>query len=229
MPRIADDVAVLDRNLEAPLIESIPPILERAEIIQNKIAPYFPHVSLEAENYLRAIPAATQEKAMTIMDDICREVGQPTLSRRILSRNYRIAAAVETHIFTKKNREFEKKYKIDGNVDDQKGIKNSQALATGSGGIATLAFSVLGAVLPSPYGELFRNLSNLPDHAVRTYTTIKEGDLAKLSNDQSFFLNTVQAERQSTEGLKGVTEQLRQLILELMRLEMRSIESISQR
>lgn len=219
----------LDRTSEIASIESIPPILQKAELTQNKANRFIPNDSLEADNHLRAIPAEVQGKALSIMDDICKEVGQPTLSRRILERNNRIAAAVESHIYTKKNKEFEKKFKIEGNVQEQKGIKNTQALISGSGGIATLAFSVLGAMLPSPYGDLFRNLSNLPDPFVRAITTSYDGKLTPLSHEQSFFLNTVQSEKQAIESLKNLPEQLRQLILELMRLELRVVESISQR
>src|SRR5438105_3983430 len=104
----------LDRNSETASIESIPPILQKAELTQERANRYIPSDTLEAENHLRAIPAEIQGKALSIMDDICKEVGQPTLSRRILERNNRIAAAVESHIFTRKNKEFEKKYKIEG-------------------------------------------------------------------------------------------------------------------
>lgn len=213
-------------DIEAAAIESVPPVLQKAEIY-DIIAKRGIATDLQGENHRRAIPAEIQAKALSIMDDICKEVGHPTLSRRILERNNRIASAVESHIYTKKNKEFEKKCKIEGNVQEQKGIKNTQALWTGSGGIASLAFSALG-LLPS-YGELFRNLANLPDPFVRAITTSYDGKLTPLSHEQQFFLNNTQSEKQAIESLKNLPEQLRQLILELMRLEHRAIESISQR
>ncbi|MBS0630170.1 MAG: hypothetical protein JSS30_08135 [Verrucomicrobia bacterium] len=220
----------LNRQTETfEAIQVDPKILENAERLQQKIDPIFPSDSFEAnENHLRSLPPQIQQKAEAIMDEICKVVGHEPLSRRMMKRNQRIAEVVESHIFTKKNREWDKKNKIDGNVDDQKGIKYNQAYTQIGGGVSSLCFALLGVALPAPYGEAFKQLSNLnlPQYAVSAISTSYDGQQTPLSNEQSFFLNTIQTEKQSAESLKNLIEQLRNLDLELMRTENRSIESI---
>jgi hypothetical protein len=208
--------------------EIIPDILLKAEITQRIVDRKFPSDSLKGERNLTGIPRGEFNRAMEIVDKYCVESGYESPSRRILKTLSRISPVVESHGFMKKNREFEKKWKIEGNVQEQKSIQIHQGTANLVGGAATLGFNALSAVFPQ-WGDIFRGLSSLPQYAIPTVTNYFDAKRTPLSHEQSFFLNTTQAERQAIESLKQLPESLRNLALELMRLRVREAENIFQR
>lgn len=205
-------------------------ILDYAESIQNRVGGDIPTDSLRAdENHLRGIPSDIQEEAVAVIDKICKEVGHKPLSRRLLELCQRISEVAEQHILTKKNKEFEKKIEMGEKVQEQKSLKGWQATTHGVGGFGSAFLGIAGAFIGGAAGKVLGQMSQLARPGIDMFVTSIDGKLAPLSHEQSLFLNSVQSEKQATEGLKNLPEQLRNLILELTRLELRAIESIAQR
>jgi hypothetical protein len=214
-----------DAPAAAAAAEIIPDILRVDfidEVAQRKIS----RDSLKGERNLAGIRPEEFNRAMNIMDEICKEVGYESPSRRILKTLSRISPVVESHGFMKKNREFEKKWKIEGNVQEQKSIQIYQGTTNLIGGAASLVCKLLGAVTQL---GIFTTLGDIPQYGVPMFTNYFDAKRTPLSHEQSFFLNTTQAERQAIESLKQLPESLRNLALELMRLKVREAENIFQR
>lgn len=232
MPRIEDLSEVKRKSTEAEVAAAVAEIIPdhlRVDFIDGVAQRKISSDSLKGDRNLTGVAPGEFNRAMNIMDEICNIVGYESPSRSILKTLRRINPVVEDHGVMKKNRQHAEKWRIQGNVDDQKSIKMSQGTTHLGGGVASLVLTILGGVLPSPVGDLCRNLSNIPQYAVSTWNTYRDADLTKLGHDQSFFLNTTQAERQAIESLKQLPESLRNLVLELMRLKVREAENIFQR
>lgn len=210
----------------AAAAEIIPDIL-RVDFIDGVAQRKLSSDSLKGDRNLQGIQPGEFNQAMEIMDRYCEESGYESPSRRILKTLSRISPVVESHGLMKKNREFEKKWKIEGNVQEQKDIQINQGTTQLVGGAAALLFKLLGAV--PQWGGILSSLGDVPHYVVNTVDKYFDAKRTPKSHEQSFFLNTTQAERQAIESLKQLPESLRNLALELMRLKVREAENIFQR
>jgi hypothetical protein len=209
-----------------PVDTNYPKILEKAEQTQSQVR--IPSDSLKDDNHLKGIPSDLNAKRLALVDAICKEVGHESLSRMILRLTGRVAEVAEQHILQRRYRQRVKKDEIAGKVEQQKSLKMKQASTHGFGGFGTAALALV-TLLPEPLGPLAQNLMRLPEQIVQIIATKTDGKIIPLQHETSLFLQMTSSERQAIESLKNLPEQLRNLILELMRLELRAVESISQR
>ncbi len=205
-----------------------PDILQQAERRQQIADRFISSESLEDDNYLKGVNSDINTQAIAIIDKICEHQGQKTLSRLIFELVSRVSAVAESHILHTRNRNRNRKDKIDGKVEDQKSNKNWQAVAHGAEAFLGGFLSLAGA-LPIPVADLCRVLSSFPRPAMAMVISNLEGKNVEPQHESSLYLQEVQSAKQAIESLKQLPEQLRNLILELMRLELRAIEGISQR
>lgn len=199
--------------------------------MQDRIDPLRPKHSLSDENYLKHSKKLNEihTEAVVTIDKIMEHQGKKTLSRLIFELVSRVAEVAEQHILQKRNRERDRKDKIEAKVLDQKSIKNYQALTQGFGGAFMGVLGFAGAFIGGPVGDICKQLAGLPRPAMDMVISHLDGKVLPMQHESSLYLNSVQSEKQAVESLKNLPEQLRNLILELMRLELRAIESISQR
>lgn len=206
-----------------------PEILQQAERRQQIADRFISSDSLKDDNFLKGADSDLGTKAVAIIDKMCDHLGQKTLSRLISELCARVNEVAENNILHTRNRNRDRKDKIEGKVQDQKSIKNWQAFTHGMGGALTGFLGFAGAFIGGATGDVCKQLANLPRPAMDMVINHFDGKIIPLQHESSLYLNSVQSEKQAVESLKNLPEQLRNLILELMRLELRAIEGISQR
>lgn len=223
-----DAIHVQRKPTEAAAVAEIIPDHLKVDFIDGVAQRKISSDSLKGERNLRGIPKGEFNLAMDMTDKYCAEEGYESPSRSLLKTLRHVNPVVERCGTMKKDREFNRKWKTLENVEEQKGIQINQGTTNLVGGAATLALNVLSGIFPQ-WAELFRGLAGLPQYAIPTVTNYFDAKRTPLSHEQSFFLNTTQAERQAIESLKQLPESLRNLVLELMRLKVRETENIFQR
>ncbi len=67
----------------------------------------------------------------------------------------------------------------------------------------------------------------LSSSAAQSLISWMNGKETPLQFEQSFFLNSVSMEKQTIEGLKRMPDEVRQLVMELMRKELQAFEAIA--
>ena len=174
------------------------------------------------------IPEVVQEEVYNAIDNLGKDLGRPSISRRMLLMNHLIAELAEKHIAGKKDDEFQKKQKMKGNVGDQQSWMNWQAASSAAGGFAAPICALLGSVLGGSFGNALTKSSEFLPHVVGIPTKIIDGKMKPLEHERGYWVNTVSSEKQSQEGLKNIPEQLRNFVLEISRAEQKAFESMGQ-
>jgi len=201
-------------------------ILSQAERRQQIASRYISDEILSDTNHLKG---ANFDKPIATVDKICEHLGQRTLSRMIFELVSKVATVGEQHILQRRNRERDRKDKIEGKVEDQKAIKNWQATTHGiEGAFAGLMFFA-GLFIGGNVGKLMEQVAGLSRPAKEMVVNHFDGKLLPLQHESSLYLNEVQSAKQAIESLKNLPEQLRNLMLDLMRQELHAVQSVSQR
>ena len=185
--------------------------------------------ALSLQHSLEMLPSISPAVINTV-DDLCTLVGHKPASFRLLEINAKMMELFEKIIWKKENEEYTWQKEIGANVDKQQSKRNQQALSKGisgfGGSILLFAAAALG---DSPVSGILKGLAQLIPHGADAVERSLDASMVKLSHDQSFFLSTAQGEKQGKQGLTQALQQLRQLILELIRLETQSAQGIMQR
>lgn len=214
-----------------------PAMLEQMEATHRKLARHVDRVGgaeIPGIHRFKNVHPEIQTESVKIMDKILESYGKKPLSRRLLELNEKVASATERYIFSKKEKEFEKKNKIEKQLDDQKSGKNQQGWCQAGGGFGSAVLSIAGGLLTqmlpnTQIGTVLTGLSHMTPEGARALSTWIDGGQLPLQFEQSMYLQTVSADKQTIEGLKRMPDEIRQFILDLVRLELRAVEGISQR
>jgi len=208
-----------------------PDFLNKIEETQSKIVPYIPSDSLRDINYLRnAQLDQTDGEVIKQVDEIRQHLGQKSLSRLIFELCARVSAVADAHVLRRRNQDRQRKDKIDAKVQEQKECKIKQAKTQGIGGSMMGILGFAGAMIGGPVGDVCKQLSALPRPAMDMVLAHYDGKMLPIQHETSYYLNTVQSAKQAIESIKNLVDQkIQPHILELMRMEVRAIESMSQR
>jgi hypothetical protein len=206
---------------------------QKMEEVQKVADAYWPEQVSHSQRLTQqsSVPVELQEQATKIIDQIAEHYGHKSLSLRLLELNERIALAAEGFVTRKKNKEHEKKEKIEGkNLPDQTSWKNWQATWYGTAGFGSAFLQIAGGVLGDhPVGKVLTSLSALGQPGAEMTSKYIDAQLTGLNHEHSYFLNTTQAEKQALEGLKNLPKEVQQLIKQLADAEMQAWRSIGQR
>ncbi len=197
---------------------------------QDQIDPYFSQINQSQPLPLCSFSPEAQKEATDLLDQIYQKVGYKPLSQRLVELHARISEVAEKYFLTKLAKEQENKEEIQGNIQDQKSWKGHQAFTHSFGGGAILLLNAIALLTPGDAGNFLKDLANssLTSSVESIFTKFIDGQLIPLSHDQQLYLNSVQSDKQSTEGIKNALQQLLQLALEVERQETQNFASIAQ-
>lgn len=202
---------------------------QNMDAMQARVDPYLPTDEKPVLQSLPNVPIELQREAFEITDQLCEKLGQKSLSRRMVELNERISAVVEKHIYMKKDKEHEKKTKAQSQTGELQSWKNWQGWTHAGSGFGSIFLAIAGPIIGGGVGEAFKTIiqMQLSSSAAQSLISWMNGKETPLQFEQSFFLNSVSMEKQTIEGLKRMPDEVRQLVMELMRKELQAFEAIA--